>query len=120
MRRDGVFYLLTLRLVPVFPFFLVKLLAGLTPIGAARFYWVSQLGLLAGTVVYVNVGTQLAVIQRPADVLWPGLLASSVLLGVFPLIANRIVQALKRRQVYAGSDLCARRTPLSAPVPRSG
>ena len=102
MRRDGVFYLLTLRLVPVFPFFLVKLLAGLTPIGAARFYWVNQLGLLAGTVVYVNAGTQLAAIQRPAAVLWPGLLASFVLLGVFPLIANRIVQALKRRQVYAG------------------
>ena len=102
MRSDGVFYLLTLRLVPVFPFFLVNLLAGLTPIGAARFYWVSQLGMLAGTVVYVNAGTQLAAIQRPADVLSPGLLASFVLLGVFPLIAKALVEALKRRQVYAG------------------
>ena len=101
MRRDGMFYLLTLRLVPVFPFFLVNLLAGLTPIGAARFYWVSQLGMLAGTVVYVNAGTQLAAIQRPADVLSPGLLASFVLLGVFPLIAKAVVEALKRRQVYA-------------------
>ena len=102
MRSDGVFYLLTLRLVPLFPFFLVNLLAGLTPIGAARFYWVSQLGMLAGTVVYVNAGTQLAAIQRPADVLSPGLLASFVLLGVFPLIAKALVEALKRRQVYAG------------------
>jgi pyruvate/2-oxoglutarate dehydrogenase complex dihydrolipoamide dehydrogenase (E3) component/uncharacterized membrane protein YdjX (TVP38/TMEM64 family) len=102
MQRDGVFYLLTLRLVPVFPFFIVNLLAGLTPIGAGRFYIVSQIGMLAGTLVYVNAGTQLATIQRTADVLSPGLLASFVLLGVFPLIAKGIVEALKRRQVYAG------------------
>jgi uncharacterized membrane protein YdjX (TVP38/TMEM64 family)/thioredoxin reductase len=102
MQRDGVFYLLTLRLVPVFPFFLVNLLAALTPIKAARFYWVSQIGMLAGTVVYVNAGTQLAAIQRPADVLSPGLLASFVLLGVFPLIAKGFVEFLKRRKVYAG------------------
>jgi pyruvate/2-oxoglutarate dehydrogenase complex dihydrolipoamide dehydrogenase (E3) component/uncharacterized membrane protein YdjX (TVP38/TMEM64 family) len=104
MQRDGVFYLLTLRLVPVFPFFLVNLLAALTPIKAARFYWVSQIGMLAGTVVYVNAGTQLAAIQRPADVLSPGLLASFVLLGVFPLIAKGFVEFLKRRKVYAGWD----------------
>jgi pyruvate/2-oxoglutarate dehydrogenase complex dihydrolipoamide dehydrogenase (E3) component/uncharacterized membrane protein YdjX (TVP38/TMEM64 family) len=102
MQRDGVFYLLTLRLVPVFPFFIVNLLAGLTPVGAGRFYIVSQIGMLAGTLVYVNAGTQLATIQRTADVLSPGLLASFVLLGVFPLIAKGIVEALKRRQVYAG------------------
>jgi pyruvate/2-oxoglutarate dehydrogenase complex dihydrolipoamide dehydrogenase (E3) component/uncharacterized membrane protein YdjX (TVP38/TMEM64 family) len=101
MQRDGVFYLLTLRLVPLFPFFLVNLLAGLTPISAGRFYIVSQIGMLAGTVVYVNAGTQLATIQRTADVLSPGLLASFVLLGVFPLIAKGIVEALKRRQVYS-------------------
>ncbi len=101
MQRDGVFYLLTLRLVPLCPFFLVHLLAGLTPIGAGRFYIVSQIGMLAGTAVYVNAGTQLATIQRTADVLSPGLLASFVLLGVFPLIAKGIVEALKRRQVYA-------------------
>ena len=101
MRRDGAFYLLTLRLVPVFPFFVVNLLAGLTPIAATRFYWVSQLGMLVGTAVYVNAGTQLASIQKPADVLSPGLLLSFVLLGVFPLIAKAIVSALQRRKVYA-------------------
>jgi dihydrolipoamide dehydrogenase len=101
IKRDGAFYLLTLRLVPLFPFFLVNLLAGLTPIAAARFYWVSQLGMLAGTAVYVNAGTQLASIQKPADVLSPGLLLSFVLLGVFPLIAKAIVGALQRRKVYA-------------------
>jgi len=101
MQRDGAFYLLTLRLVPLFPFFLVNLLAGLTPIGAGRFYWVSQLGMLAGTAVYVNAGTQLAGIQKPADVLSPTLWLSFVLLGVFPLIAKSIVGALQRRKVYA-------------------
>jgi pyruvate/2-oxoglutarate dehydrogenase complex dihydrolipoamide dehydrogenase (E3) component/uncharacterized membrane protein YdjX (TVP38/TMEM64 family) len=101
MRRDGAFYLLTLRLVPVFPFFVVNLLAGLTPIAAGRFYWVSQLGMLAGTAVYVNAGTQLASIQKPGDVLSPGLLLSFVLLGVFPLIAKAGVSALQRRKVYA-------------------
>ena len=102
MARDGMFYLLTLRLVPVFPFFLVNLLAGLTPIPAGRFYWVSQLGMLAGTAVFVNAGTQLAAIARPADVLSPALLGSFALLGVFPLIAKAIVAALQRRKVYAG------------------
>ena len=99
--RDGTFYLLTLRLVPVFPFWLVNLLMGLTPIGAARFYLVSQLGMLAGTVVYVNAGTQLATIRSASDVLSPGLLGSFVLLGLFPLIAKGIVSWLQRRKVYA-------------------
>lgn len=101
MRRDGAWYLLTLRLVPVFPFFLVNLLVGLTPIAATRFYWVSQLGMLAGTAVYVNAGTQLAGISRLADVLSPPLLLSFALLGVFPLIAKAALGALQRRKVYA-------------------
>ena len=101
MRRDGAWYLLTLRLVPVFPFFLVNLLVGLTPIAATRFYWVSQLGMLAGTAVYVNAGTQLAGISRLADVLSPPLLLSFALLGVFPLIAKAVIGALQRRKVYA-------------------
>ena len=108
MQHDGLFYLLTLRLVPVFPFFLVNLLAGLTPISAGRFYWVSQLGMLAGTVVFVNAGTQLAAIARPADVLSPGLLGSFVLLGVFPLLAKAVVGALQRHRVYAGWQKPAR------------
>ncbi|MEO8805044.1 MAG: FAD-dependent oxidoreductase [Burkholderiaceae bacterium] len=101
MRRDGAYYLLTLRLVPLFPYFMVNLLAGLTPIGAGRFYWVSQLGMLAGTAVYVNAGTRLAAIEEAADVLSPALLLSFVLLGVFPLIAKAVVSALQRRKVYA-------------------
>jgi uncharacterized membrane protein YdjX (TVP38/TMEM64 family) len=86
--KDGTFYLLTLRLVPVFPFWLINLLMGLTPMGAGRFYLVSQLGMLAGTAVYVNAGTQLAAIQSPGDILSPGLLGSFVLLGLFPLLAK--------------------------------
>jgi pyruvate/2-oxoglutarate dehydrogenase complex dihydrolipoamide dehydrogenase (E3) component/uncharacterized membrane protein YdjX (TVP38/TMEM64 family) len=102
VRRDGVFYLLTLRLVPVFPFWLINLLMGLTPIGAARFYWVSQVGMLAGTLVYVNAGTRLASIESTGDILSPALLGSLALLGVFPLLARAGVSWLERRKVYAG------------------
>jgi len=101
VRRDGTFYLLTLRLVPLFPFWLINLLMGLTPIGAARFYLVSQLGMLAGTAVYVNAGTQLSEIRSPSDVLSPALLGSFVLLGIFPLIAKAVVGWLQARKVYA-------------------
>jgi pyruvate/2-oxoglutarate dehydrogenase complex dihydrolipoamide dehydrogenase (E3) component/uncharacterized membrane protein YdjX (TVP38/TMEM64 family) len=101
VRKDGTFYLLTLRLVPVFPFWLINLLMGLTPMGAARFYAVSQVGMLAGTAVYVNAGTQLAAIQSPGDILSPGLLGSFVLLGLFPLLAKAGVGWLERRKVYA-------------------
>ena len=101
MRRDGAFYLLTLRLVPVFPFFLVNLLSALTSIGALRFYWVTQLGALPGTVVYVNAGTQLASVESLADILSPGLLASFVLLGLLPWIGKAMVSMLRKRKVYA-------------------
>ena len=101
VKRDGIFYLLTLRLVPVFPFWLINLLMGLTPIPAARFYGVSQLGMLAGTFVYVNAGTQLAAIASPGDILSPGLLGSFVLLGIFPLLAKAVVGWLQGRKVYA-------------------
>jgi pyruvate/2-oxoglutarate dehydrogenase complex dihydrolipoamide dehydrogenase (E3) component/uncharacterized membrane protein YdjX (TVP38/TMEM64 family) len=101
VKKDGTFYLLTLRLVPVFPFWLINLLMGLTPMGAGRFYVVSQLGMLAGTAVYVNAGTQLAAIQSPGDILSPGLLGSFVLLGLFPLLAKAGVGWLARRKVYA-------------------
>ena len=101
MQRDGAWYLLTLRLVPLFPFFAVNLLAALTPIAATRFYWVSQLGMLAGTAVYVNAGTQLATIQRTADIFSPALLGSFLLLGLFPLIAKFGVDAWRQRKLYA-------------------
>jgi pyruvate/2-oxoglutarate dehydrogenase complex dihydrolipoamide dehydrogenase (E3) component/uncharacterized membrane protein YdjX (TVP38/TMEM64 family) len=102
VRKDGTFYLLTLRLVPVFPFWLINLLMGLTPMGAGRFYVVSQIGMLAGTAVYVNAGTQLAAIRSPGDILSPGLLGSFVLLGLFPLLAKAGVGWLQQRKVYAG------------------
>jgi len=101
IRKDGAMYLFTLRLVPVFPFFLINLLMGLSPIGAARFYLVSQIGMLAGTLVYVNAGTQLAAITSPRDILSPSLLGSFVLLGLFPFVAKALVAWLQRRKVYA-------------------
>jgi len=101
VRKDGTFYLLTLRLVPIFPFWLINLLMGLTPMRAGRFYAVSQVGMLAGTAVYVNAGTQLAAIESPGDILSPGLLGSFVLLALFPWLARAGVGWLERRKVYA-------------------
>ena len=101
VKKDGTFYLLTLRLVPVFPFWLINLLMGLTPMSAARFYVVSQLGMLAGTAVYVNAGTQLIAIRSAGDILSPALLGSFILLGLFPLLAKAGVAWLERRKVYA-------------------
>jgi pyruvate/2-oxoglutarate dehydrogenase complex dihydrolipoamide dehydrogenase (E3) component/uncharacterized membrane protein YdjX (TVP38/TMEM64 family) len=101
VEKEGAFYLFTLRLVPLFPFFLINLLMGLTRMRAWTFYWVSQLGMFAGTIVYVNAGTQLAKIESLRGILSPGLVGSFVLLGVFPLIAKKLVDAVKARQVYA-------------------
>ncbi|OHC62589.1 MAG: pyridine nucleotide-disulfide oxidoreductase [Rhodocyclales bacterium GWA2_65_19] len=101
VRREGAFYLFTLRLVPVFPFFLVNLLLGLTAMKTRSFYWVSQLGMLAGTVVYVNAGTQLARIDSLSGIVSPGLLVSFGLLGVFPLIAKKVVGVVRANRVYA-------------------
>ncbi len=102
LRRDGAFYLFTLRLIPVIPFFAVNLLMGLTPISARRFYWVSQAGMLAGTAVYVNAGTQLARIDSLSDIVSPALLGSFALLGLFPWIARAVLGRLKRRRIYKG------------------
>lgn len=100
--RDGAFYLFSLRLVPAFPFFLINLLMGLTPIRTRTFYWVSQLGMLPGTLVYVNAGTELGAVDSLAGVLSPGLVASFVLLGLFPLLARWMVELVQARRVYAG------------------
>jgi pyruvate/2-oxoglutarate dehydrogenase complex dihydrolipoamide dehydrogenase (E3) component/uncharacterized membrane protein YdjX (TVP38/TMEM64 family) len=102
VRREGAFYLFTLRLVPVFPFFVINLLFGLTAMRAATFYWTSQIGMLAGTVVYVNAGTQLAQLDSLAGILSPALLGSFALLGVFPLLARKIIDAVRANRVYAG------------------
>jgi pyruvate/2-oxoglutarate dehydrogenase complex dihydrolipoamide dehydrogenase (E3) component/uncharacterized membrane protein YdjX (TVP38/TMEM64 family) len=101
MAKDGVFYLFMLRLVPLFPFFIVNLLMGLTPIRTSSYYWVSQVGMLAGTLVYVNAGTQLAKITGLSSIVSPGLLISFTLLGIFPLLAKWFLHFLQRRRVYA-------------------
>jgi len=101
IQKEGAFYLFTLRLVPLFPFFVINLLMGLTAMRAATFYAVSQLGMLAGTLVYVNAGTQLAGLKSLAGILSPGLLGSFVLLGVFPLAARRLIEAMKSRRALA-------------------
>ncbi len=101
IEREGAFYLFTLRLVPVFPFFLINILMGLTPIRTITYYFVSQIGMLAGTVVYVNAGTQLAKIDSLAGIISLPILLSFALLGLFPLIAKKIIDWLKKRKVYA-------------------
>ena len=101
VEKEGAFYLFTLRLVPLVPFFIVNLLMGLTKMKTFTFYWVSQLGMLLGTAVYVNAGTQLAKIDSLKGILSPGLLGSFVLLGIFPLIAKKIIDTIKKRKVYA-------------------
>lgn len=102
IERDGAFYLLSLRLVPLFPFFVINLVMGLTKIKSWTFYWVSQLGMLLGTAVYVNAGTQLAQISGLGDVVSVDLIGAFVLLGIFPLIAKAVLALLKRRKAFKG------------------
>lgn len=87
--KDGGYYLFTLRLVPLFPFFVINLVMGLTTMKTVTFYWISQVGMLAGTLLYVNAGTQLANIKSLSDIASPVLVGSLVLLGIFPLIAKK-------------------------------
>ena len=99
--RDGAFYLFTLRLIPAIPFFVLNLVMGLTRVRTWTFFWVSQLGMLAGTVVYVYAGTQIARIDSLRSILSPGIVGAFVLLGIFPLVTKKILDAFKRRRVYA-------------------
>ena len=100
--KDGSFYLLTLRLIPVFPFFLINLAMGLTAMRAVTFFLVSQVGMLPGTLVFVNAGTQIATIRSASDILTPALIGSFVLLGLFPLLAKVVLGWWTARKVYAG------------------
>jgi uncharacterized membrane protein YdjX (TVP38/TMEM64 family) len=97
VREDGALYLFTLRLVPVFPFFIINIVMALTPMRTLTFFFVSMLGMLPGTLVYVNAGTQLAQIRALGDILSPELIGSFVLLGVFPLLAKKGVHLLRAR-----------------------
>ncbi len=101
IEKDGSFYLFSLRLVPIFPFFVINLAMGLTPIKTLSFYLVSQFGMLAGTFVYVNAGTQLGKIESLEDILSPGLLLSFALLGIFPLIAKKAMEIIKARKIFS-------------------
>ena len=101
LAKEGTFYLFSLRLVPLLPFFVINLLLGLTRMKTATYYGVSQLGMLPGTLVYVNAGTQLAQLDSLQGILSPALLGSLVLLGLFPLLARQLAQALQRRQQLA-------------------
>jgi uncharacterized membrane protein YdjX (TVP38/TMEM64 family) len=97
IEKEGPFYLFTVRLIPVFPFFLINLLMGLTRMRLTTFFWVSQIGMLPGTMVYVNAGKELAKINSPGDILSPGLLFSFALLGLFPLAIKKIVPLYRRK-----------------------
>lgn len=101
LERDGAFYLFSLRLVPVFPFFLINLLMGLTTIRSATFFWASLIGMFAGSSVYVNAGTQLAAISSLSDILSPVLIGSFLLLATFPWLARWGVGLVKTRRLYA-------------------
>lgn len=100
IEKDGNFYLFTLRLVPAFPFFMINVVMGLTPIKTAAFFFVSQIGMLPGTIVYLNAGTQLGKLESVSGILSPAIILSFALLGIFPLIARKTVEFLKARKVY--------------------
>jgi pyruvate/2-oxoglutarate dehydrogenase complex dihydrolipoamide dehydrogenase (E3) component/uncharacterized membrane protein YdjX (TVP38/TMEM64 family) len=102
VRRDGALYLFLLRLVPAFPFFMINLVMALTPMRTVTFFLVSQVGMLAGTVVYVNAGTQLAGIEELGDILSPGLIGAFFLLGVFPFLARGVARVVQRRRALRG------------------
>ncbi len=102
LAQDGAWYLFTLRLVPLFPFFMINLAMGLSNLPTRTFYAVSQVGMLAGTLVYVNAGTQLAQLHSLSGILTPTLLGAFALLGIFPWIARKIVAQLRANKIYAG------------------
>ncbi|MGL4984890.1 MAG: TVP38/TMEM64 family protein, partial [Plesiomonas sp.] len=91
LAKEGLLYLLTLRLIPLFPFFLVNILMGLTQIRSRTYYWISQLGMLPAALIYVNAGTQLSQIRHPADILSPVILISLLLIGIFPVFIKRCI-----------------------------
>ena len=102
--KEGPFYLFAMRLVPAFPFFVINLVMGLTRLRLWTFFWVSQLGMFAGTIVYVNAGTQLAQIDSPEEIFSPGILLSFLLLAALPFIGRRLVAVIAARRALAGFE----------------
>jgi uncharacterized membrane protein YdjX (TVP38/TMEM64 family) len=115
VEKEGAFYLFTLRLVPVFPFFVINLAMGLTPIKTFVFYLVSQVGMLPGTFVFVNAGTQIGKLESLKGILSPELIISFALLGIFPLAAKKIISMVKARR--AGKPFAATNTSDYNPEP---
>ena len=97
IEKEGAFYLFTLRLIPLFPFWLINLAMGLTKMSLFRFYWVSQIGMLAGTMVFVNAGKELAKIESVKGILSPSLIISFVLIGIFPITVKKLVSLYRSR-----------------------
>ena len=97
IKKEGAFYLFSLRLVPIFPFFVINLVMGLTPMKLRTFYWVSQLGMLPGTMVYVNAGKELGQVESLASILSPGLIISFVILGLFPISVKKLLYWYKKK-----------------------
>ncbi len=95
MEKEGGFYLFTLRLVPIFPFFVINLVMGLAKLRLSTYYWVSQLGMLPATIVYVNAGKELGKIESLSGILSPGLIISFVLLGLFPITAKKVLAKIR-------------------------
>lgn len=104
VRKEGSLYLFTVRLVPIFPFFVINIVMALTPIKTFTFAWVSQVGMLLPTIIFVNAGVQLAQIESPADVLSPELILSFALLGVFPLVAKKTLVYIKKKRHESLTD----------------
>ncbi len=100
VEKEGAFYLFSLRLVPIFPFFVINLVMGLTPLKTSLFYIVSQVGMLAGTFVYVNAGTQIGQLKSAGGILSPGIILSFALLGIFPLIAKKALDIVQSKKVF--------------------
>ncbi len=101
--KEGVFYLFTLRLIPVFPFWLINLVMGLTKMPLRTFYWVSQIGMLPGNIVFVNAGKEIAKIDSLSGILSPGLILSFAILGLFPITAKKLLSLYKSRKEKAGA-----------------
>jgi len=98
IEKEGAFYLFTLRLIPVFPFWLINMIMGLTKMPLKTYYWVSQIGMLPGTIIFVNAGKELSKIDSPSGILSPGLIFSFVLLGLFPITTKKILAFYKQRR----------------------
>jgi uncharacterized membrane protein YdjX (TVP38/TMEM64 family) len=98
IEKEGSFYLFTLRLIPLFPFWMINLAMGLTKMPLKRYYWVSQIGMLPGTMLYVNAGKELGKIDSPAGILSPSLIISFALIGIFPLVVKKLVAWYRSRR----------------------